>query len=134
MATQMPEKLTDAQKQLFLDKNFAFVATTCPDGYPHVSPVWIDFEDDYILMNTAKDRVKERNLRRDPKVAVSIYDSSDPYKMVAVQGTAVEMTTEGADEHIDKLARKYRGWDEYPAKVDRVLVKIRPERVATMGL
>jgi PPOX class probable F420-dependent enzyme len=132
-ADTLDELLTPAQRALFTNPNFAFVATTCPDGYPHVSPVWIDIDDEHILVNTAAGRVKERNLRRDPRVAVSLYDEKNPYRMVAVQGRAVEITADGADDHIDNLYKKYRGGDSYPNKIERRIVKIKPERVATMG-
>lgn len=126
------EALTEPQRELFEKRNFAHVATICPDGHPHVSPIWVDVDDDHIIFNTAEGRVKERNLRRDPRIAVSIFDQENPYRMVAIQGRVVEMTREGAEGHIDKLSRKYIG-KPYPYHGDRVLVRIVPERVASMG-
>ncbi len=126
--------LTPEMRKLFEDKNFAALATVCPDGFPQVSPIWIDIEDDgTILVNTAEGRVKDRNMRREPRVGVTVFDMNNPYRMVTVQGRVVEATKEGAEEHIDKLSRKYGGSD-YPMHGDRVLFKIKPYRVATMGI
>lgn len=125
--------LSPAMTELFSKPNFASLATVCPDGHPQVSPVWIDISDDVILVNTAHGRVKDRNMRREPRVAVTVFDMDNPYRMVTVQGRVIEATTDGAEDHIDKLSRKYVGTD-YPRHGDRVLFKIRPERVAGMGV
>jgi PPOX class probable F420-dependent enzyme len=125
--------LTDEQKALFEGQNFAHLATVMPDGSPQVSPVWIEMEGDDILVNTAEGRVKTNNLRRDPRVAISITDANDGYRMVAVRGRVVEMTHDGAEEGIDRLARKYLGVEAYEGRTPgmvRVSVRIRPE-VAT---
>lgn len=127
--------LTDAQRALFDGKNFAHLATVMPDGSPQVSPVWIELDGDDIVVNTAEGRVKTRNMRRDPRVAVSITASDDGYRMVAVRGRVVEVSQEGAEEGIDRLARKYLGVERYEGRTPgmvRVAVRIRPEFVAEM--
>jgi PPOX class probable F420-dependent enzyme len=132
MATTAPT-LTPEMRALFEGKNFASLATVCPDGHPQVSPIWIDIDGDEILVNTAAGRVKDRNMRREPRVAVSVYEQSNPYRMVTVQGRIADVTTDGAEDHIDKLSLKYTG-KPYPRHGDRVLFRIRPERVASWGL
>ena len=129
-------QLTEQQKQ-FLDNPYVGVVTTLrEDGSPHSTVVWVDREDGTISFNTAYGRRKPSNLERNPKVSVLVVDPSDPYKWVAVDGTA-ELTTEGADEQIDKLAKKYLGKDEYPwrnPEEQRVKVRIAPEHVTAAGL
>jgi len=103
------------------------------DGSPQVSPVWVDVEDDMIFVNSSEGRVKTNNVKRDPRVALSIYDDADPYGgVVLVRGFVKEVETEGAKEHIDKMAKKYIGKDEYPwlkPGEQRVIFKIVPEHV-----
>jgi PPOX class probable F420-dependent enzyme len=101
-------------KDLFEKKAFANLATLMADGSPQVSPVWVDFQDDFILVNSAHGRQKDRNMRRDPRVALSIQDPENPYRKLMVRGKVVEITTNGADDHIDKMAMKYRGLEKYP--------------------
>ena len=91
--------ITDEIAKLLQGKNFAFVATLMKDGSPQITPTWIDLENNMILVNTAEDRVKHRNIVRDPRVAVSIIDQTNPYNMVTIQGKVIEQTTKGADEH-----------------------------------
>ncbi|HWP46605.1 MAG TPA: PPOX class F420-dependent oxidoreductase [Candidatus Limnocylindrales bacterium] len=125
-----------ARKLMTEGKNFASVATLMPDGSPQVSVVWIDTDGRYILFNTARGRLKERNLRRDPRVALSITNSQNPYQEVMIRGRVVEMTQDGADAHIDKLAKKYLGVDKYPYRQpgeQRVIIKIAPEKVGISG-
>jgi PPOX class probable F420-dependent enzyme len=107
--------LTDHAREVLAAPNFAFLAELMPDGSPHVSPVWSDVEGDLVLVNTAKGRLKERNIRRDPRVAISISPRDDPYDHIDIRGRVVE-TREGdeAVADIDRLGRKYRGWDRYP--------------------
>src|SRR5436309_15912324 len=93
-------QITEPMSKLFQGKNFAFVATLMKDGSPQITPTWIDLENNMILVNTAEDRVKHRNIVRDPRVAVSIIDQTNPYNMVTIQGKVIEQTTKGADEHI----------------------------------
>jgi len=124
--------------KLFEGKNFAFLATLMRDGSPQVTPTWVDIDknNDTILVNTARGRIKHRNISRDPRVAVSLIDSSNPYDMVTVRGRVVEQIKgKDADEHIDKLAKKYLDKEKYPRRKpgeERVLLKIKPELVARM--
>lgn len=130
-------KLSPAIRALFEAKNFAHVATLMPDGSPQVSVVWVDVEGDNILVNTSEGRVKPNNVRKDPRVAVSIYDQENPYKSAAIQGKVVEMRHEGAEESIHKLAKKYMGADRYPYLQEgeqRVIMVIEPDQVSGMGV
>lgn len=116
-------------------KHFANVATLNPDGSPQVTPVWVDHDGDTILINTAKGRLKDRNLRRDPRVAISIPDSGNPYRALLIQGRVTEITEDGADQHIDALAKRYIDQDVYPFRQPgevRVKILIEPEK-ATFG-
>ena len=125
--------------KLFEGKNFAFIATLMKDGSPQVTPTWVDIDrnNNTILVNTAKGRIKYRNVSRDPRVAISLIDLSIPYEMVTVRGRVVEhIKGKDADEHIDKLAKKYLGKEKYPRRMpgeERVLLRIKPELVARMG-
>ncbi|MDC8452217.1 MAG: PPOX class F420-dependent oxidoreductase [Candidatus Nitrosotalea sp.] len=122
--------------KLIEDKNLAFVATLMKDGSPQITPVWVDLVDGMILVNTAQGRVKQRNVSRDPRVAISIVDRNNPYHMVTVQGKVVEQTIDGADSHIDKMAKKYLGVDRYPFAVSgekRILLKIEPGKIHHMA-
>ena len=125
----IPEEFRD----LFERKTFAHVATLMPDGTPHVTPVWVDYDADenYVLVNTERGRQKERNVSRNPRVGVSMTDPDDPYRALSLLGEVDEVTTEDAREHIDELAERYMGKDEYPNPIqtERVLLCIRPERV-----
>jgi PPOX class probable F420-dependent enzyme len=115
---------------------FANLATLNPDGSPQVTPVWFEFDGTNILINTARGRKKDRNLRRDPRVAISIADPENPYRYVGIQGRVADMTENGADAHIDKLAKKYLNKDTYPFRAAgevRVMLKIVPEQVHTNG-
>jgi len=115
---------------------FAFLATLNPDGSPQVTPVWVDFDGQHVIVNTARGRVKDRNLRREPRVALSIPDPENPYRYLGIQGRVVELTEAGADAHIDRMAKKYLDKDKYPFRSPgevRVLAKITPERVHTNG-
>lgn len=126
----------DSHKDLLQKKAFANIATVNPDGSPQVTPVWFDVDGEDIRINTARGRVKDRNLRRNSAVALSVMDPDNPYRYVQVRGRVNEVTESGADAHIDSLARKYMGVDKYPYRRPgevRVIFKIRPERVQTMG-
>lgn len=120
-------------QDLFEKKTFAHVATLLPDGAPHVTPVWIDYDQDAdrILVNTERGRRKEKNVQNDPRVAVSMTDPNNPYRMLSVIGEVEEVTTEGAREHIDELANRYMDADEYPNPIqtERVIFSIRPDTV-----
>jgi PPOX class probable F420-dependent enzyme len=111
---------------------FAHVATLNPDGSPQVTPVWVDFDGTHVLVNTAKGRVKARNFAREPRVALSIADPDNPYRYLGIQGRVVEITENGADAHIDKMAKKYMGKDSYPFRAPgevRLIVKIAADKV-----
>ncbi len=128
----IPENYLDLTKK----KAFAQFATLMPDGSPHVSPVWFEYDGKYILINSAKGRVKDRNIRRDPRVGIDILDPDNPYRHLSIRGRVVDITEQGADEHIDKLAKKYRGMDKYPNRRPdevRVIYKIEPEHSYSMG-
>jgi len=125
----------DAYRDLFEKKAFAHLATVGPDGAPQVTPVWVDYDGTSIRFNTAKGRVKVRNLARNPRVALAIQDPDNPYRYVQIRGRVVEATEQGADAHIDALAKKYLGQDRYPFRQPgevRILYKVRPERVQGM--
>jgi PPOX class probable F420-dependent enzyme len=120
---------------LFRKPAFASLATLNPDGSPQVTPVWVDFDGTHIIVNTARGRVKDRNLQREPRVALSIPDPDNPYRYLAIQGRVSEMTESGADAHIDRMAKKYLNKDTYPFRAPgevRVLVRITPEKVHTI--
>ena len=128
----MNELMNGVVARLLNDKNFAFLGTLMQDGRPHVTPIWVDYSENLILINTAEGRTKHRNMIRDPRVSISLIDRNNPYSMVTIQGTVNEQTKEGADNHIDKLARKYLNVDKYPGHsplIKRVIVKIKPEKV-----
>jgi len=128
----IPQKYLD----LFQKPCFANLATLMPDGRPQVTPVWCDYDGTYVVVNTAKGRQKDRNMRRDKRVSLSIMDPKNPYRYLEVRGTVAEITEEGASEHIDKMAKKYLGLDKYPNAQPgevRVLYKIRPEKTSSMG-
>jgi len=133
----MAVTLTAAQRALLEAPNLAHFVTLMKDGSPQVTPVWVDYDGAHILVNTAEGRQKPRNLARDNRVALSVVDANDPYRYLQVRGRVVEMTREGAWEHINKLARKYRGPDarypERPGEV-RIIVKIAPEHVSGRGV
>ena len=126
----------EGYRDLLSKKSFAHVATVGRDGAPQVTPVWIDYDGTHVRFNTARGRVKDKNLARNPKVALAIMDPDNPYRYVQVKGRIAEVTETGANAHIDALAKKYTGQDRYsnhkPGEV-RVIYKILPERVQTMG-
>lgn len=132
----MTVKLSPEVEKLLDAPNFAHIATLMPDGSPHVTVVWVDRDRDLIRINTAEGRVKPRNIRRDPRVTLSIVDQVNPYAWASIAGRVVDMTPEGADAHIDSLAKKYLGVDSYPnrrAGEVRLIVVIEPERISTMN-
>jgi len=123
-------------KDLFKKQAFANLATLNADGSPQVTPVWVDFDGANIVVNTARGRVKDKNLRREKRVALTILDPENPYRYLGVQGRVVEMTEQGADAHIDQMAKKYLNKDKYPFRAPgevRVIVKIKPEKVHANG-
>ncbi len=121
--------------KLLTGKNFAFVATLMKDGTPQITPTWIDYDGKIILINTAEGRVKQKNVSRDPHVSISIVDHNNPYDMVTIRGKVIEQTSQGADEHIDKLAKRYLGVDKYPFRSPtekRIILKVVPVNVFHM--
>lgn len=132
----MPTPIPAGFHDLLQKKALAHLATLMSDGSPQSTPVWVDEKDGYVRINSAKGRVKDRNMRRDARVALSIQDPDNPYRYLEIRGRVVEITEEGADAHIDALAKKYMGLDEYPlrkAGEQRVIYKIEPLRCTTMG-
>jgi PPOX class probable F420-dependent enzyme len=129
-------KLSEKQADLFRGKNWGTVVTLRADGSPHSTPVWVDTDGEYVLFNTSIGRAKERHLRQDPRISVAVMPADDPQAgYVSVTGTA-ELTEEGAFDHIDKLAKKYIDADKYPylqPGEQRVIVKVKPERIDAMG-
>ncbi|MBI2165481.1 MAG: PPOX class F420-dependent oxidoreductase [Chloroflexi bacterium] len=130
----MPQvKLPPKAVQLLHKPFIAHLATVMPNGSPQVTPVWVDTDGQHILVNTAEGRIKTRNVRRDPRVAISLADPAEPQMgSLYIRGTVVEITTQGADDHISFLARKYTGATSYTRRPGdtRVILKIRPERIA----
>jgi len=133
------ERIPESHHDLFEKETFAHFATVMPDGTPHVTIVWIDYDVDtgHVLVNTAKGRRKERNVRENPKVGVSIPDPEDPYRYVSVRGEVDAVTQDGAVEQINRLTRRYFGEEEYPhlgeERGPRVQIRIRPDRIVTNG-
>jgi len=129
----IPEAFNDL---LTKKKAFANLATVNADGTPQVTPVWFDWDGSRLRINTAKGRVKDKNLRRTPAVALAIVDPDNPYRYIQVKGRVANVTESGADAHIDALSKKYTGQDRYakrtPGEV-RVIFTITPDRVQTMG-
>jgi len=125
--------LTDEQAALFLADNYAVVATLRADGSPHETATWIDWDGEHVLFNITVTRKKYRELQRDPRASAFVFDGTYWYRWVSVSGTT-ETALEGAEEHIHKLSRKYRGRD-YDLKPDeqRVIVRLTPERVSAYG-
>src|ERR1041385_437013 len=108
--------IPDEFKDLFEKKSFAQLATLMSDGSPQVTPVWCEFDGKHVVINSAKGRIKDKNMRRNPNVALSIQDPEKPYRHLSLKGTVVEITENGADAHIDKLSKKYIGKDVYPGR------------------
>lgn len=131
----MPERIPDSHADLFKKAAFGNLATLMSNGSPQVTPIWVDYDGEYVRFNSAKGRVKDRNVRRDPRVAVSILDPENPYRYLEIRGRVVEITEKGADDHINQLSQKYLGKSVYPYRQPgevRVTYKIAPERVSTM--
>jgi PPOX class probable F420-dependent enzyme len=132
MSATIPEAFVD-----ILDKKtLVHLATRDKEGNPQVSPVWVDREGNTIIINSAKGRVKDRNMRASDRVAISATDPDNPYRALMIRGRVVKITEEGADAHIDKMAKKYLDQDKYPFRSPtetRVKYYIEPLQVATMG-
>lgn len=129
----IPDKYLDLLQQ---KKAFASLATAMPDGSPQVTPVWFDYTDGRIRVNTAKGRTKARNMKEGARVALAIIDPDNPYRYVQIRGQVGRCTEQGADRHIDSLAKKYLGQDKYPYGQPgevRVLCEIEPTSVSGSG-
>ncbi len=131
--TTIPDKYLDLLQQ---KKAFASLATAMPDGSPQVTPVWFDYKDGLIRVNSARGRVKTRNMTAGAPVALAIIDPDDPYRYLQIRGRVGRVSEDGADRHIDSLAKKYLGRDKYPyAKPGevRVMYEIEPTSASGMG-
>ena len=128
--------LTDSARKLLEGKNFVYLATSFPDGSPQVTPVWVDTDGKHVLINTAMGRVKQKNAKRNPKVALAVADVSNPYMFMQIRGEVVEQITgQVAEDHIDKLTMKYHGRPKFDKRTGehRVILKIRPDRISGWG-
>jgi PPOX class probable F420-dependent enzyme len=133
------DALSEGGVKLLQEPQLAHFVTLMEDGSPQPTPVWVDVEDDgsYVLINTAKGRLKTGNIERNPNVAVSVVDKTNDWRYVIVRGTVVEQREEGADAHIDKMAKKYIGQDVYPYRnpaETRVILRIKPSHVLQQGV
>jgi PPOX class probable F420-dependent enzyme len=129
-------EIPESHRDLFAKPAFAHLVTLMPDGSPQVTPVWIDLQDGMVVVNTAKGRLKDRNMRRDPRVALAISDPANPYRYIQVRGRVAETTEQGADDHINRMARKYLNVEPYPYRQPgevRVIYRIAPESVQVYG-
>ena len=128
-------KLTEFAKKLIDGKNLASVATLMPDGSPQVSPVWVEREGDTVVVNATTTRQRYRNVRRDPRVALCIFDMNNIYSNVMIRGKVTEITREGAEEDIDRLSMKYNGrkYPDHSPERPRVIIRITPEHVSEWG-
>jgi len=134
---QINGKLSDPRiRKLFESKNFVFLSSLMEDGSPHVTPTWVDIDNGNILINTAIGRIKQKNISRDPRVALSTVDQNNQYEMVTVRGKVIEQITgDAAEKHIDKLSKKYIGKDKFPRSFkgeERVILKIKLEKIFHM--
>lgn len=129
------ERIPESHYDLFEKKAFGHLATIMADGTPQVTPVWVGFDGEHLLVNTAKGRLKDRNVERTPYVAIDIIDPENPYRYLAIRGPVVAMEEEGAREHINELSRRYTGHYPYrgPATETRVILKIATEHVLVAG-
>ena len=133
MAEQLPDKYADL---LSNKKAFANLGTLNSDGSPQVTPVWVDYDGKHVRVNSARGRLKDKNIARDPRVSLSIQDPENPYRYLEIRGKVVEATEKGADDHINSLAKKYLGKDVYPFRQPgekRVIYKIKPHKFSAMG-
>jgi PPOX class probable F420-dependent enzyme len=129
----MTDTLSEAARAIIAKKTLAHIATVGPNGEPFVTPVWVALDGDELVVNTALGRAKAKHFATDPRVAVSMTDPDNPYVVVAIRGTIVRFSTDGADEEIDALAKKYLGADSYPFRREgevRVSVRIRTDHIA----
>ncbi len=133
----MPAAISPGFRKLLREPAYCQLATVMPDGSPQVTQVWVDTDGEHILINTAEGRQKERNVRRDPRVAVNVVDPANAWRIAMVRGRVVEVTTAGADQLIDQLAKKYLKVETYPFRRPeevRITLKILPEKINEIGL
>jgi PPOX class probable F420-dependent enzyme len=131
MAPAIPSQFLD----LFQKKAFGNLATLMPDGTPQVTPVWVDYDGSRVILNSARGRRKDKNMKKGASVAIAIMDPDNAYRYLEVRGRVVEVTEQGADEHIDRMAKKYLGQDKYPFRQPgevRVIYKIEPSAAKGM--
>lgn len=129
-------RLKEAEARMFEEANYAVASVVRDDGCPQQTVVWVDYDGEHVVFNTAEGRYKPKYIRHQGRAGVHVMDPKDPYKWVSIAGPA-ELTHESADEHIDKMAKKYLGKDSYPWRKQgeqRVIVKITPEHVTAYGL
>src|SRR5437879_8264268 len=132
MSAVIPEKYAD----LFEKQAFGNLSTLMKDGSPQVTPVWVDYDGKHVRVNSARGRLKDKNIARDPRVSLSIQDPENPYRYLEIRGKVVEATEKGADDHINSLAKKYLGKDVYhfrQPREKRVIYKIEPQKFSAMG-
>jgi PPOX class probable F420-dependent enzyme len=132
----MADRIEGRAEELLKAKNFCHVSTLRSDGSVHTAPVWVDVQDGLPVLNTAEGRVWPKNLERDPRVTLTIQNLENPYEYLEIRGKVAERTHEGADEHIDAMAKKYMGVDEYPLRQpgeQRVIIRVEPEHTAVRG-
>jgi len=124
--------MNDKAIKLFEGRNLVFIATIMKDGSPQLSPVWADYENEHILINTAEGRLKHKNVLRDPRVAISVVDQNNPLNMTTIQGKVIEIIPDYEYQHANRLTKKYMGKDNYPFRQPmekRIVFKILPEKV-----
>ena len=133
----MAATLSPGFQKLLHEPAYCQLATLMPSGAPHITQTWVDTDGEHILINTPEGSQKERNVRRDPRVAVNVVDPANAWRIASVRGRVVEVTTEGADRHIDELARKYLGAQTYPFRRPdqvRIILKIAADKINAIGL
>ncbi len=124
--------MDDKVIKLFEERNLVFIATIMKDGSPQLSPVWADFKDEHVLVNTAEGRIKHKNVLRDPRVAISVVNHNNPLDMTTIRGKVIDIIPDYEYEHANKLTKKYIGKEIYPFKQPgekRIIFKIFPEKV-----
>ncbi len=132
----MSQAIEGRAEELLKDKNFVLVSTIRPDGSVHAAPAWVDVQDGRPVLNTAEGRAWPRNLERDPRVTLTVQNMENPYEYLAIHGRVAERTHEGADEHIDAMAKKYLDKDTYPFRQpgeQRLILRVEPEYVHVWG-
>jgi PPOX class probable F420-dependent enzyme len=132
----MSAPIPESHKDLFQKRAFGSFTTLMPDGSPQTTPVWVDLDNGKVIVNTALGRQKDKNVRSNPKVAITLIDPDNPYRYLEIRGQVDEITQEGAAKHIDKMAKKYLDKDKYPFAQpgeQRVLIKITPQKFSAMG-